>query len=95
MSKKDKYCKLIEKYVNGSKKKLMEDIYGKNYKFEVKNLTYSIKNKTCLVEVKIRMGDEFDELSLDSESIINDFVRDAADAVFPKMQVATLVSFDI
>lgn len=95
MSKKAKYCQLLEKFANKSNKDLLEDIYGKNCKLKVKNIDYLLKDKTCLVEVKIHLGDEFDDLSLDSELIIRDIIKDAADAILPETKIMTIVSFDI
>jgi hypothetical protein len=95
MSKKTKYCRLLEKFVNKSNKDLLEDIYGTNCKLEVRNIEYLLKDKTCLVEVKIFLGERFDDLSLDSDLIVRDMIKEAADAILPETKIITIVSFDI
>lgn len=95
MSKKTKYCRLLEKFVNKSNKDLLEDIYGTNCKLEVRNIEYLLKDKTCLVEVKIFLGERFDDLSLDSDLIVRDMIKEAADAILPETKIMTIVSFDI
>lgn len=95
MNKKTKYCRLIESYVNKSKKDLLETLFGKNYKFEIKNIDYLLRDKTCLVDVKICLGEEFDELSLSSDLIVRDIIKEAADAILPETKIMTIISFDI
>jgi len=95
MSKKTKYCRLLEKFVNKSNKDLLEEVYGTNCKLEVRNIEYLLKDKTCLVEVKIFLGERFDDLSLDSDLIVRDMIKEAADAILPETKIMTIVSFDI
>lgn len=95
MSKKTKYCRLLEKFVNKSNKDLLEEVYGTNCKLEVRNIEYLLKAKTCLVEVKISLGEHFDDLSLDSDLIVRDMIKEAADAILPETKIMTVVSFDI
>jgi hypothetical protein len=91
---KNRYIRIIEKYLNVIKKDDVELMYGKGTKIKVRNINPSISNNSITVEVIIILGDVINEEVLDS-SLTPYLIQDILELIFPDVITKTIVSWDV
>ena len=94
MDLKNRYIRIIEKYLNVIKKDDVELMYGKGTKIKVRNINPSISNNSITVEVIIILGDVINEEVLDS-SLTPYLIQDILELIFPDVITKTIVSWDV
>jgi hypothetical protein len=91
---KNRYIRIIEKYLNVIKKDDVELMYGKGTNIKVRNINPSISNNSITVEVIIILGDVINEEVLDS-SLTPYLIQDILELIFPDVITKTIVSWDV
>jgi hypothetical protein len=91
---KNRYIRIIEKYLNVIKKDDVELMYGKGTKIKVRNINPSISNNSITVEVVIILGEVINEEVLDS-SLTPYLIQDILELIFPDVITKTIVSWDV
>jgi hypothetical protein len=91
---KNRYIRIIEKYLNVIKKDDVELMYGKGTKIKVRNINPSISNNSITVEVVIVLGEVITEEVLDS-SLTPYLIQDILELIFPDVITKTIVSWDV
>jgi hypothetical protein len=91
---KNRYIRIIEKYLNVIKKDDVELMYGKGTKIKVRNINPSISNNSITVEVVIILGEIINEEVLDS-SLTPYLIQDILELIFPDVITKTIVSWDV
>ena len=94
MDLKNRYIRIIEKYLNVIKKDDVELMYGKGTKIKVRNINPSISNNSITVEVVIILGEIINEEVLDS-SLTPYLIQDILELIFPDVITKTIVSWDV
>lgn len=94
MDLKNRYIRIIEKYLNVIKKDDVELMYGKGTKIKVRNINPSISNNSITVEVVIILGEVINEEVLDS-SLTPYLIQDILELIFPDVITKTIVSWDV
>jgi hypothetical protein len=99
MTKKERFYKHIEIFVNETRKEPLELLFGTNAKLEIKNVDYSTTNKLIFMEVKLILGEDIDdfikESILASDDIIGKFIKDAMDYIIPDSKIALTITYDV
>jgi hypothetical protein len=91
---KNRYIRIIEKYLNVIKKDDVELMYGKGTKVKVKNINPSVSNNSITLEVVITLGEIINEEILDS-SLASYLIQEILELIFPDVATKTIVSWDV
>lgn len=94
MKDKDRIIRILEHYCNVLKKNEVELIYGKNSQIQIRNLDYSITNKSIYIEAKIILGDIIDESVLD-RSLADLLIQDSIVYVYDDVPVKVSIDYDV
>lgn len=93
MNRKKKFFRVMELFINKTKKEELENYYGKGSKIEILSLTRSETSDKCLIEVKVVLGESINEDYLHTE--FADFmVQKTFRFFYPEFMVNTVVKFD-
>jgi hypothetical protein len=93
MEGKERIIRILEHYINVLKKKDVELMYGKNSSIKIKNIQYSITNKSLYLEAKIVLGEIIDESVLD-RSLADLLIEDSLGYVYSDLPVKISVEWD-
>lgn len=94
MKDKERIIQILEHYMNVLKKNEVELMYGKNSTIQIKNLEYSITNKSLFMEARIVLGDLIDESVLD-RSLADILIQDSIVYIFDDLPVKVSVEWDV
>lgn len=94
MKDRERIIRILEHYINVLKKNEVELMYGKNSIIRIKNLEYSITNKSLFLEGKIILGDIIDESVLD-RSLADLLIQDSIVYVYGDLPVKLHIEYDI
>lgn len=94
MKDKERIIQILEHYMNVLKKNEVELMYGKNSTIRIKNLEYSITNKSLFMEARIVLGDTIDESVLD-RSLADLLIQDSIVYIFDDLPVKVSVEWDV
>lgn len=94
MDLKNRYIRIIEKYLNVIKKDDVELMYGKGTTVKVKNINPSVSNNSITLEVVITLGEIINEEILDT-SLASYLIQDILELIFPDVATKTIVSWDV
>lgn len=94
-NKKKRFYRLLEKYINGSRKEAVELIYGKGSRIEVYNWIHNIKGDTFLFEIIVHLGDTITESVIDTE-MAEALLNEALQYFYPEVtNVNCMVRFEV
>lgn len=94
MDKKKKIFRLIEHYINEFKGPIIKEAYGENSKIKIHNISYSISQKTVLIEAVVVLGDKINEEVID-RAFADYVINDAVPYFFPDVSVKTMIRWDV
>lgn len=94
MDKKKKFYKLIELYINQSRKSEMEEYYGYGSRIIIDSINTSVTKNQCIIESTVVLGKEINEDYLEKE-FADLLLRRAFKHFYPEFSVNTLVKWDV
>jgi hypothetical protein len=93
--KKRRFYRLLEAYMNNSRKDAVESIYGKNSKIKIHNWTYNTKGDQFIFELIVVLGDTINESVIDKD-MAEALLEDALVYFFPDVKkISCMVRFDV
>lgn len=93
--KKRRFYRLLETYMNESRKEEVELMYGKGSKIKVHNWTHNVKGDQFIFELIIVLGNTISESVMDS-SLAEVLLEDALQYFYPEVtKICYLVRFDV
>lgn len=99
MTKKERFSRIIESFVNEQRKDSLELFFGTNSKLKIQNIDYSDRLKTIIIEAKVIFGGDFDESFTDFtyffDEMLGVFIKDAVEYIEPNAKIALTISYDI
>lgn len=93
MDRKTKFYKLLEIFINETKKKELEEYYGEGTKLFIKRIDRSPSQNNCTIEVQVLLGRNIKEEYLES-AFADVLVNKAFKFFYPEFKVSTIVSWD-
>jgi len=94
MDKKRRAIRLLELYINETRKKDVEEWYGLNSKIKIHNLNFSHTQQSVIIEGIIYLGDVINEEVMD-RSVADILIQDSAAIIFPEYSVKAMVRWDV
>ena len=94
MDKKRRAIKLLELYINETRKKDVEEWYGAGSKIKIHNLNFSSTQNSMIIEGVIMLGEVINEEVMD-RSIADILIQDSAAIIFPEVTVKAMVRWDV
>lgn len=94
MDVKENIKNLIEEMINGVYKNELEQMYGNNSVFSIRDIGYSPSSKTLYIDSKIILGDVINESVMDSE-MITLLLSDGIKFFYNDVNLSLTVSFDV
>jgi hypothetical protein len=93
--KKRRFYRLLETYMNESRKEEVELMYGKNAKSKVHNWTHNEKGDQFIFELIVVLGDTINESVIDT-SLAEVLLEDALVYFYPEVKkINCMVRFDV
>jgi hypothetical protein len=93
--KKQRFYRLLEYYINDSRKEEVEVMYGKGSKIKVHNWTYNTKGDTFIFELIVILGDTINESVID-KNMAEALLKEALQFFYPEVKnVNCMVRFDV
>lgn len=93
MEPKKRLFRLIEVYLNEYRKGAVEEIYGKNTKVKIHNVSHSITTNTMIIEAIVVLGDLINEEVMDKE-LAHVIILEALEYFYPEFKIKTLIRWD-
>lgn len=94
MDRKKKFFKLIELYINQSRKSELEEYYGKGSKIIVDSINFSTTKNNCIIESTIILGEKIEEDFLQKE-FADLLLSRAFRHFYPEFSINTIVKWDV
>lgn len=94
MSNKDRYIRIIEKYLNVLKKEQLELFYGKESKVKIKRIDYITQGKYIMLEAVIILGNTINEEVMD-RGLVDYLIQDIITLMFPDHSSKVVLSWDV
>ena len=94
MDNKRGFIRLLELYLNRTKKQVVEDFYGKGTYLKIHNIDFSPVKNHAMVEVVIILGDIISEKAMD-EKMASVLVSDGFDFFFRGTSIHLVVRWDV
>jgi hypothetical protein len=93
--KKQRFYRLLEYYINDSRKEEVEVMYGKGSKIKVHNWTHNTKGDTFIFELIVILGDTINESVID-KNMADALLKEALQFFYPEVKnVNCMVRFDV
>ena len=93
--KKQRFYRLLETYMNDSRKEDLELMYGKGSKIKVHNWTHNTNGDTFIFELIIVLGDTINESVIDT-NLAEVLLEDALVYFYPEVKkISCMVRFDV
>jgi len=93
--KKQRFYRLLEAYMNDSRKEDLELMYGKGSKIKVHNWTHNTKGDTFIFELIVILGDTINESVIDT-NLAEVLLEDALVYFYPEVKkISCMVRFDV
>jgi hypothetical protein len=93
--KKRRFYRLLEYYINDSRKEEVELMYGKGSKIKVHNWTHNTKGDTFIFELIVILGDTINESVID-KNMAEALLKEALQFFYPEVKnVNCMVRFDV
>jgi hypothetical protein len=93
--KKRRFYRLLEYYINDSRKEEVEVMYGKGSKIKVHNWTHNTKGDTFIFELIVILGDTINESVID-KNMAEALLKEALQFFYPEVKnVNCMVRFDV
>lgn len=94
LDKKRRIFRLIENYINDFQGDAVQTVYGNGARIKIHNISFSVANKTILMEAIIILGDLITEEYMD-RSLADVLINDAMVYFYPECSIKTYVRFDV
>jgi hypothetical protein len=95
MKKRHKFCRVIEIFINETRRDVMDYMFGIDSKISIKNIDYSFTSKMIYIDAVIILGETIDELMLDSSEVVSELIKESMEYISPHDKLAITVSFDV
>ncbi len=93
--KKQRFYRLLESYMNDSRKEDLELMYGVGSKIKVHNWTYNTKGDTFIFELIVVLGETINESVIDT-NLAEVLLEDALVYFYPEVKkISCMVRFDV
>lgn len=93
--KKQRFYRLLETYMNDSRKEDLELMYGNGSKIKVHNWTHNEKGDTFIFELIVVLGDTINESVIDT-NLAEVLLEDALVYFYPEVKkISCMVRFDV
>lgn len=93
--KKQRFYRLLETYMNDSRKEDLELMYGNGSKIKVHNWTHNEKGDTFIFELIVVLGDTINESVIDT-NLAEVLLEDALIYFYPEVKkISCMVRFDV
>ena len=93
--KKQKFYRLLETYMNDSRKEDLELMYGNGSKIKVHNWTHNEKGDQFIFELIVVLGDTINESVIDT-NLAEVLLEDALVYFYPEVKkISCMVRFDV
>ena len=93
--KKRKFYRLLETYMNESRKEDVELMYGKDAKIKIHNWTHNVKGDQFIFELIVVLGDTINESVIDT-NLAEVLLEDALVYFYPEVKkISCMVRFDV
>jgi hypothetical protein len=93
--KKRRFYRLLESYINNSRKEDLELMYGKDSKIKIHNWTHNVKGDQFIFELIIVLGDTINESVMDT-NFAEVLLEDALQYFYPEVtKICYMVRFDV
>jgi hypothetical protein len=93
--KKRRFYRLLEYYINDSRKEEVELMYGKGSKIKVHNWTHNTKGDTFIFELIVVLGDTINESVID-KNMADALLKESLQFFYPEVKnVNCMVRFDV
>ena len=93
--KKRRFYRLLETYMNESRKEDVELMYGKDAKIKVHNWTHNVKGDQFIFELIIVLGETINESVMNTD-LAEIVLEDALQFFYPEVtKICCMVRFDV
>jgi len=93
--KKQRFYRLLENYINESRKEEVELMYGTDSKIKVHNWTYNAKGDQFIFELIVVLGGTINESVMDT-NLAEVLLEDALQYFYPEVKkICYIVRFDV
>ena len=93
--KKRKFYRLLETYMNESRKEDVELMYGKDAKIKIHNWTHNVKGDQFIFELIVVLGNTINESVIDT-NLAEVLLEDALVYFYPEVKkISCMVRFDV
>ena len=93
--KKQRFYRLLETYMNDSRKEDLELMYGNGSKIKVHNWTHNEKGDTFIFELIVVLGDTINESVIDT-NLAEVLLEDALIYFYPEVKkISCMFRFDV
>ena len=93
--KKQRFYRLLETYMNESRKEEVELMYGKDAKIKIHNWTHNVKGDQFIFELIVVLGDTINESVIDT-NLAEVLLEDALVYFYPEVKkISCMVRFDV
>lgn len=93
MDNKRRFYRLLEFYLNDYNKESVESYYGKGSRIKIRNVGFTQKTKSVVLEVTIVLGEIISETVM-VESMAEALISEALVYFFPELSVNIIYSWD-
>jgi hypothetical protein len=94
MKQSEKFCRLIETFVNEDKNNSIEYFYGVNSKLKVNNIGYSDYKQMFYIDAKIILGEDVEYME-GFDLPIESLITEASHYLLSTNKILLTVSYDI
>lgn len=92
--RKRRVIRLIEIYLNDFQGESVHEIYGKNSRIKIHDISYSTNTNSILIESIIVLGDLINEEVMDKK-LADILIQDALVYFYPDVPINSYVRFDV
>jgi hypothetical protein len=93
--KKRRFYRLLETYMNDSRKEDLELMYGKDAKIKIHNWTHNVKGDQFIFELIVVLGSTINESVMD-KNLAEVLLEDALQYFYPEVtKICYMVRFDV
>lgn len=95
MNNKHRFSRIIEVFINESRRNIMDYMFGKESKIKIKKIDYSTTAKLIHIDIVVILGETIDTHMFESDEIIKELVKDALEYISPNEKIMIKVSYDV
>ena len=93
--KKRKFYRLLENYMNESRKEDVELMYGKDAKIKIHNWTHNVKGDQFIFELIVVLGNTINESVMDT-NLAEVLLKDGLQYFYPEVtKICYMTRFDV